>query len=304
MAVIIALVAIVAVVLIYARVGRLHGDTYHVRMLTDAARGVIKGTDVWLAGQKVGIVSDIQFMPPAQDTMQRLLIELQLLERARDLVREDSYAQIRSGGSLIGSPVVYLTVGTPATPRLQEDDTVKAKPQVDTEGLTSAVATAGKQFPEIIRQAKELREDMRSATSRLTRLQDDGGVTIDGVGSRAAGLTRRATRGTGTIPLLMRDRAVGARVSSAMQSADTLRALMASESRSLGRFTKDSTLVREIAALRDEVSILRALIDQAEGTAGRAVKDRAVMEALASVERELTQTIDDLKRDPLRYVNF
>jgi hypothetical protein len=166
------------------------------------------------------------------------------------------------------------------------------------------VASAGKQFPEIIRQAKDLREDMRSATSRLTKLQDDGGVSLDVVGSRAAGLTRRATRGTGTIPLLMRDRSLGARVSRAMGSADTIRALLASDTSMLGRFKKDSTLLREVAAVRDELTILRALMGEPRGTAGRVVKDRAVVEAIASVERELTNTMDDIKRDPLRYVRF
>jgi hypothetical protein len=89
-----------------------------------------------------------------------------------------------------------------------------------------------------------------------------------------------------------------------MRSADSVRALLASDTNVLGRFRRDSTLVREVAAVRDEMSILRALIGQSRGTAGRLVNDRAVTAALASAEKEMTRTIEDLKRDPLRYVRF
>jgi phospholipid/cholesterol/gamma-HCH transport system substrate-binding protein len=301
------LAALTLTILIFARVGRLHGDTYRLHLLADAARGVIKGTEVWLAGQKVGLVKDIRFAPPGRsgrDTLARLDIELEMLEKVQEQIRKDSFAQIRSGGSLIGAPVVYITPGSTATPMLADGDTVASKPQVDTEGLTSAVAMAGRELPVVMREAKQVRDEMRRATSRLSELQDDGGVGLDVVGSRAAGLTRRATRGEGTLPRLMRERTIMARVSSAMRSADTIRALLKSDTASLGRFRRDSTLVRQIASVRDEVSILRGLMAQSRGTAGRVVNDKAVMGALAQVEKELTKTMEDIKRDPLRYVRF
>jgi hypothetical protein len=62
--------------------------------------------------------------------------------------------------------------------------------------------------------------------------------------------------------------------------------------------------VHQIASVRNEMSILRALIDQSRGTAGRLVNDKAVTDALATAERELARTIEDMKRDPLRYVRF
>ena len=296
--------ALTFAVLVFARVGRLHGDTYRLHILTDAARGVIKGTEVWLAGEKVGLVTEIRFAPPGRDTLARLVIELELLEKVQEFIRKDSFGQIRSGGSLIGAPVVYIKPGTSATPALADGDTVPAKPQVDTEGLTSAVALAGRELPIVIGEAKQVRADMQRATSRLSELQDNGGVSLSVVGSRAAGITRRATRGGGAVSHLMRDSVIMARVSSAMRSADTIRALLASESTSYGRFKRDSSLVHEIASVRDEMSILRGLIGQSRGTAGRAINDAAVTDALASIEKELGRTIEDIKRDPLRYVRF
>jgi ABC-type transporter Mla subunit MlaD len=302
--IVVLIAAFTVAVLVYARVGRIPGDKYRLHLLTDAARGVIKGTEVWLAGQKVGLVTEIRFAPPGRDTLARLAIELELVEAVQDLIREDSFGQIRSGGSLIGAPVVYITPGTSSRRMLTDGDTVAAKPQVDTEGLTSAVALAGREIPIVVREAKQVRDDMRRATSQLSELQDNGGVSLSVVGSRAAGITRRATSGGGTVSRLQGDPMVMARVSSAMRSADTIRALLASESTSYGRFKRDSSLVRQIASVRDEMSILRGLIDQSRGTAGRVANDKAIADALVSVEKELGRTIEDIKRDPLRYVRF
>ena len=303
--VIVAVLAVLTLaVLIFARLGRLHGDTYRLHLLTDAARGVIKGTEVWLAGQKVGLVKEIRFATPGRDTLARLDIELEMLEEVQEQIRKDSFGQIRSGGSLIGAPVVYITPGSSATAMLADGDTVASKPQVDTEGLTSAVAMAGRELPIVMREAKQIRDEMRRATSRLSELQDDGGLSMEVVGSRAAGLTRRATRGEGTLPRLLRERTIMTRVANAMRSADTIRALLASDTLSIGRFRRDSTLHRQIASVRDEVSILRGLIAQSRGTAGRVVNDKAVTGALSQVEKELTKTMEDIKRDPLRYVRF
>ena len=299
-----AIAAFTLAVLVFARVGRLHGATYRLHIRTDAARGVIKGTEVWLAGEKVGLVKEIRFSPPGRDTLTRLAIELEILEEVQEIIRKDSFGQIRSGGSLIGAPVVYITPGTAATPPLADGDTIRAKPQVDTEGLTSAVALAGKELPIVMREAKQVHADMQRATSRLTELQDNGGVNLSVVGSRAAGITRRATRGGGAVSLMIRDSTIMSRVSSAMRSADTIRTLLASEATSYGRFKRDSSLMRQVASVRNEMSILRSLLDQSRGTAGRAMNDQAVTDALASAEKELARLIEDIKRDPLRYVRL
>ena len=60
------------------------------------------------------------------------------------------------------------------------------------------------------------------------------------------------------------------RLALAMARVDSIRRLLASNEGNLGRFRRDSTLLVEIDAVRDEVSILRALITTPSGTIGRA----------------------------------
>jgi len=114
---IIALVTIVLltlVVLIFARVGSLHGKKVTLYVVTDEAPGVLAGTEVWLAGEREGTVKDVSFRPPTTDTLARLLITTEFLKQGLSNVRRDSYAQIRPGGTMIGTPIVYISPGTTA----------------------------------------------------------------------------------------------------------------------------------------------------------------------------------------------
>src|SRR5919205_1037709 len=118
--------AIIVSILAFARVGALHGKKVTLYVVTDEAPGVLSGTEVWLSGEKDGLVTDITFRPPGTDTLERLLIKTEFLKRALSHVRRDSYAQIRAGGTLIGTPIIYISAGTAGAPGLKDGDTVRA----------------------------------------------------------------------------------------------------------------------------------------------------------------------------------
>ena len=91
-------------ILLFARVGALHGDTKSLYVTVDHAPGVLKGTDVWLLGRKIGLVKNITFRPVAVDTLQRVAIETEIMAEYFHLIRKNSIGDIRAGGNLIGSP--------------------------------------------------------------------------------------------------------------------------------------------------------------------------------------------------------
>jgi hypothetical protein len=89
-----------------------------------------------------------------------------------------------------------------------------------------------------------------------------------------------------------------------MARADSVRALLASDRTSFGRFRRDSTLLREVADIRNEIDIVRARMASPDGTLGRLRADSAVFDALAGVQREMAALFADIRRRPLRYIRF
>src|SRR5688500_20386685 len=102
-------------VLMFARIGALRGAKVTLYSASNEARGVMKGTEVWLAGKKIGAVSEINFRSIHADSGSgaRVVLTLSVLEKWLHLIRRDSYMQVRPGGRLIAAPVIFLTIGTP-----------------------------------------------------------------------------------------------------------------------------------------------------------------------------------------------
>ena len=304
----IAVIVVVAVgTLKYARVGALRGDSMRVYAAVGAARGVLKGSEVWLLGQKVGQITDIRFRSPTEsDTTARVLIEMELLEKYRGALHRDAEAQVRAGGSVIGAMVVYLTPGTPSTPVVRDGDTLRAKPQADAESATAQFGAVTRELPAIIRDVKTIRAELQSSSGTagaLLRANTLDRGALRTTGRQLSRLRQRLDDGRGSLGRIMNG-GLGPRAARVMARADSVRTLVASSSSSLGRFRKDSTLIAEVADIRDELAEVRASLADSRGTAGRVLHDSAVFDALGDVHREMALLVADLKKHPLRYSPF
>jgi phospholipid/cholesterol/gamma-HCH transport system substrate-binding protein len=307
---IVAVVAIVVAalaVLIFARVGALHGDTSTLYAATGEARGINKGSEVWLAGMKVGLVKRVRFRPVTADTSRRLLLELEVLDEYLPHIRGDSHMQIRTGGTLLGAPVVFVSAGTNRAPPLANGDTIRSLPQQDPEGLTSNFAQVSKQFPAIMGDVRVLGSQLRAAHSTAGALMslaggDQGEVATFRRG--AANLGQRVSSPRGTLGLALNGDAAE-RLRRAIAHADSVRAAVSTRSTTIGRIRGgDSTLLQTVEDARNELSIARALLDEPRGTAGRLLRDSAIVREAARTQRQIDSILTDIKYHPLRYWPF
>jgi hypothetical protein len=86
--------------------------------------------------------------------------------------------------------------------------------------------------------------------------------------------------------------------------ADSVQQFFGSQDNAVGRFRRDSTLKTIVADIQSELSIVRAMLQDARGTAGRVKHDGAIVEALMEAERGMGAIMADIRRRPLRYLNF
>jgi phospholipid/cholesterol/gamma-HCH transport system substrate-binding protein len=294
-------------VLIFGRVGTLHGATFQVYVATKAARGVIRGTEVWLDGQKVGLVRDIAFQPPTADPNNRIVIKLKVLKSAQPHVRLDTRIQVRSGSSLIGDQVVFMSSGTARMRQVADGDTIHSSEQVDYESLSADAAEATKDFPAIIENVKLLSAQLRSVNGTLGALGIEGtGGGMGRVSARASSIIDRlSSSSTGTVGLALTNRELMlARARRSMAQTDSIRALLGSSEHSLGRFRRDSTLLGHVTSVRSALDSLQRLAASPNGTIGRFRSDSAIMMNIQRDRAALDSLIADIKKHPLRYTPF
>lgn len=297
-------VSTAVVILVYGRVGLLHGSKFTLYVLTDAARGVIRGTEVWLDGQKVGVVKGVNFRSPDNPVSERLVLVLSILESDRARVRRDSKVQVRSGANIIGDRVVYIASGTTKVGGVANGDTIHAAEQADIEGMTSDAALATRELPAIVENVKLLADQLQTAQGTLGALGLEGGgpETIQ-LRLKTSRLMSRLSRSPFNRVVSERGDLMG-RASEIMSRVDSIRALVGSEQHSLGRFRRDSTLVTEIRNARVELAEVRRLASSPNGTIGRFRTDSIIIRNIHRDLAAVDSLIADVKKHPLRYVAF
>jgi phospholipid/cholesterol/gamma-HCH transport system substrate-binding protein len=305
---VVALIAIAALavsVLVFARIGGLRGSTYRLYAIASDARGIIKGTDVWLAGRKVGLVARVELGPVSSQSGDRVLLELEVLKRHQPLVRSDSRVRIRSGGNLLGAPVVAISMGTPAGHMLADGDTLSGISEVDLEELTSELAIASQDLPQIIDNADAIRAHVLRAREDIGALgANRSNAALEEFRARVTALTARAKAESGAWGRILEDTALSRRARRVTARADSLLRLLASADGTVRRGRRDTSLPRALTDLRADVAIIRRQLAEARGSAGRFARDGAIALQVERLQHEIDSTLADVKRQPARYLPF
>jgi phospholipid/cholesterol/gamma-HCH transport system substrate-binding protein len=296
------IVAVVAAVLLFARIGALHGKTTRLYLVTDKASGVMDGTEVRLAGQKVGLVRSVELRPPSTDTTERISIAMDVLNRYLPYIRRNSHAQIRPGGRLIGSPVIYITMGTAAAAAIAEDDTLRARPQAEAHSSIADASSLGDSLVEIAGTVSKIKSEFDTTLRDVAAIRRVSEHQAEAVHVALDNFTDRALASRGTIASIIRDSAtLRKRTQHLSALADSIGTAATNGSGELGRFRRDSALVVEARRTRASVTQLRASIGR---YTGRSADGAELARQLDLANAKLDSLVQDAKRHPLRYVAF
>jgi hypothetical protein len=298
-----AIAAVTIAVLLFARVGGIHGKKVTLYVVTAEAPGILAGTEVWVAGQKEGVVKDVTFQPPTAPESERVVITAEFLAEALPSVRRDSYAQITPGGSLIGTLVVAISPGTATAPPLRAGDTVHARQSGAVANLSEDIGSVGPQFAALGAATKELADKINRPVGTIGNYRASGPADLPDVSAGMSSLSARATNGKGTIGRAMRGE-LRLRASHAMAAADSIRTLMASNKGSLGRFRRDTTFFTNANHILGEIDTLQVLLVDPVGSFEAAHSDSTLTLQLARTRTLLAALIKDAKSHPLRYIQF
>ncbi len=296
------IVTLVVSILLFARVGALRGDKDDIFVLTQDAVGVLEGTEVWLSGQKVGLVKDVHFRPVTTDTLERLAIHTEILRDRMYLLRRDSWADIRSGDNLIGSPIVFISSGTSNGRPLKSGDTLVNISTGKMKPVGVKVGELMNRLTTLADSGRKISAAFSSPSTNIGAFRSSGIAKIHDANAALSGLMNKATTGTGSVALASRDDLAG-RVGRLMAAKDSIALLLTTNRGSIGRFRKDSTLFKQVSHIRSELDSLKSLTSGSSGVT-RLRTDSTLTLEMARARAQLTALMADMKKRPGRYIRF
>jgi hypothetical protein len=302
---IIALVAIIAgafAIIAFARVGSLKGDTYRAYIVADQASGILKGTQVWLQGQKVGVVRDVGFRALHTDTAVQTVIQVEVLSRYQQFIRTDSRVEFKPGGTYLGAQVVALRIGSRSAPVLEAGDTLTRVSVIDPEERSNDLSQAGEDIPQIVTSLRAIGSDLSKTQTQFGSLGErSSGLHL--MMTHVAQFAKRHPGKKSMISLLARDNALASSAKLVITRADSLLRI----TRELGtmkRFKADTGLRASLARTRANLDSLRVRISREDGAAGRFVSDNALERDLQDLSEQIARTLADFSKRPERYSPF
>ena len=302
---IVALVAMIGgalAIIAFARVGSLRGDTYRAYIMADQASGILKGTEVWLQGQKVGVVKDVGFRSLPTDTAVQTVIEMEVLSQYQQFIRKDSRVEFKPGGTYLGAQVVALRIGSRTAPVLAAGDTLTRVSVFDPEERSSELTEAGQDIPQIVTSLRAIGSDLSKTQTQFGSLGDrTSGLHL--ILTHVAQYAKRNAGRKGMLSLLRSDNALANRASLVITRADSLLRIT-QELGTMKRFKADTGLRAELASTRAELDSVRARIAREDGAAGRFVSDNALQRDLQQPSEQIARTLADFSKRPERYSPF
>jgi phospholipid/cholesterol/gamma-HCH transport system substrate-binding protein len=275
---------------------------YELVLYLPNANGLRQGGSVTLAGQLVGTVKEIEFLPVDFDTTRNLRVVARIDRSLRDQIRRDSEARLRTMG-LLGDKVLDISPGTPGFPVLEQGDTIRVATALDYEAVLAKAAGA-------VDDVVLLSRDLRTITNGLARGQGTMGQLLTNRAmydqltsamARANALFANLQNPNGTLGRMLHDPTLYNRLTNTVASLDSTLTAINSSQGSLGRLLRDTTLYASLTGIAQGADSLMTMLTNEQGTLGRMMTDQTLYDQLNKLTSDLSAVLADVRRDPRRY---
>ena len=285
-------------------------ERYSLVTLLSSASGLREGAPVTVAGQRVGQVSDIEFIPlERQRDGKHLSITLSVSRDVHEQIRADSRAQVKTQG-LLGDKLLEITPGTRSAPVLAPGDTLPSEPPIDYEEVLARAAGMLDEAEVVLANLQSLTGSIARGEGSIGRLLND-----DALYERVMVTTTELARtlheinvSDGTIGRLLRDPALYERLESTLAQLESLSSELAGGEGTLGRLVRSDSLYDAMTGTVVRADSVLASLDSAatamsrgEGTMARLLHDPALYDELLKSIVELQTLLQDIRDDPSQY---
>lgn len=305
LAVVAALVVLAVAIFFIGESAAIFGARYELTTLMPSANGLIEGASVKLAGQDVGKVETIEFIPIENRRRPEdvLKITMSINVAVQEQIRGDSEARVRTQG-LLGDKVIDLTPGTPDAPALSPGDTVPSAIAVDYEQMLASAAELVDDLSVMLRNMRSIADNLLAGQGTAGRMLMDTALYVEML-STSRSMTEfleSVGNAEGAFAQLAQDDQLYQDLRSVVAGLDTLTTTLISGDGTLSRLITDDSLYVRLVSTSARADSMLSAIESGEGTLGQLVTDQDLYESLLKLLVDVQAVVLELREDPRKYV--
>lgn len=301
--IIIALTILTLAVYRLGQAANLFTSRYPLVAFLQNANGIRVGGSVALAGQIVGTIREIEFLPPDADTTRNLRVRLEIDERMQEQIRENSTAQVRTLG-LLGDKIIDISPGSPQFAVLLPNDTIPVKPSLDYEAVIAQAAGAVDDLVKLTQDLNVLTSSVIEGEGTLGQLVTNPRLynELTSTLAQADAFLVRLTRADGTFGRMLDDPRLYDQLTGTLAQLDTVLIRVTSQRGTLGRLMSDDSLYTNLVGITTGADSLLTMLSTGNGFAAQILRDQQLYDQLNKLVTDLSAVVADVRREPRRYL--
>ncbi len=155
------------ILLVIARGESLFAMKYEIRMNLSQAYGIQPGTEVFVHGLQIGKVKQLLF-----NDQGRVEVRLQMPEKFREKVREDSLAVVSKSAVVFGETSIAIEGGTTTAPEVPPDGFIVAIEPADPKEFLAGIKPLVEQATQTLVRVQKMSEDVNEINTTLGSLRN------------------------------------------------------------------------------------------------------------------------------------
>ncbi len=275
---------------------------YRLKICFSRVNGLQKGAPVRLAGLRVGAVEDIYF---SDDSTHRLEVIIKVNKSVQSRIRKNSLAKIGTLG-LLGDKTIEIEPGSSDQPVLEDGQYLTGKDTYDMEQMISEGGEIFDNLKKTSESAKNIAYKIDEGVGALGMIINDPEMyfDLDTLLYLTTQLTNKINSGKGTLALLFNDPGAYNNLKDFLKSATVLVDSIKSGQGSLGKMVRDPELYNELNDLVLKLNTISKEIESGGGNINKLIYDKELYDNLKLLTKRIDELVEDIKKNPKKYVNF
>ncbi|HEX6309835.1 MAG TPA: MlaD family protein [Longimicrobiales bacterium] len=283
---------------------------YELTTLVPTALGLRPGAPVTLAGQRIGQVKAIEFIPIERKTGgNNLRVVIAVADEVQDQIRADSRAFLRTQG-LLGDKFVDIEPGSSGARILQPGDTLPTGESLDIDQFLTMAAGALDQATGIVANLQDLTGGLSRGEGTMGALLRDDQLyaNLNAATIEMRSVLAEINRADGTFGRLIRDPALYGQIHSAITRVDSLGAMILYGDGSMGQLLRSDSLYRRmlgtLGTADSAVTDLAGFVDRlanGDGAIQRLMSDPELYDQFLRAVTDVQALINDIRMNPAKY---
>jgi phospholipid/cholesterol/gamma-HCH transport system substrate-binding protein len=298
------LLGIAIIVFVIFAVGEQQGileERYVLHVYMARVNGLQTGAPVRLNGVRVGSVTGVGFSE--DPTNLQIKVTLEILKRAQTYIRSNSEAYIGTLG-LLGDKFVSITMGTQDHPMLNNGDLLIGMDPIDVEKLIDESVGMIDELKRTTALLQEISGKINRGEGTIGKLVNDPSLfnNLNESLTFVKDLGDQLSKSEGLLAKILQDTTMYDELYTFLKNANVLADSLVNGSGTAARLVHDPQLYKDVLANLQEIKKITENLNQGQGTAGQLLTDEKLYDDLVRVTTELDSLVQDVRKNPKRYV--